>query len=117
MIIINVRLNRRDNQEWTIQRNGKHWQKTQKDGEQQQQQKTTQSQKKQKKQTNKKHTHTKTKTKRQNNKDKLAGEQHITPQIHKVNPRARERYAALVSYKTTAVIPIVRQDLYICLKL
>ena len=43
-----------------------------------------------------------------NNKDKLADEQHITPQIHKVNPRARERYAAPVSYKTTTVIPIVR---------
>jgi hypothetical protein len=43
-----------------------------------------------------------------NNKDKLADEQHITPQIHKVNPRTRERYAAPVSYKTTTVIPIVR---------
>ena len=43
-----------------------------------------------------------------NNKDKLADEQHITPQIHKVNPRTRERYAAHVSYKTTTVIPIVR---------
>lgn len=47
--------------------------------------------------------------KQTNNKDKLADEQHITPQIHKVNPRARERYAAPVSYKTTTV--------YICLKL
>ena len=92
MIIINVRVNRRNNQEWTIQRNGQHWEITQKDGGKKNQ--NPQKEKKKKNQTN--------------NKDKLADEQHITPQIHKVNPRTRERYAAPVSYKTTTVIPIVR---------